>query len=415
MTVTKRVVVTGIGMITPLGNEHQGVWSALCAGESGISTITAFDTSGFKSTLAGICHNFQPSEFFSEREVARLDRCSQFALLSTDLALEEAGLGDGDAGGYETGIILGTGYGSIGSTEDGYGAFYGNEKRSAITIPKAMCNAAASNVAIRFKIRGPNLTVSTACSSGANAIGQAFHLVRHGVVERMITGGVDAPITPGLMDLWQFLRVLSTQNDSPARACKPFSANRDGFVMAEGAGIVILESLEGALARDAPIFGELVGYASTSDASHITLPDPEGEAQAITGALRDSGLTPKDIHYINAHGTGTKFNDVSETKAIKQAFGEYAHQIPVSSIKPMIGHSMGASGAIEFIATILSVERNLIPGTINYEQFDPECDLDYVTEGARVMGSHETRRTALSNSFGFGGNNAVLIVRQYVE
>ena len=414
MTLTKRVVVTGIGMITPLGREREEVWAALCAGRSGVSSIRTFGTAGLKSTIAGICHDFQPEQFFGEREAARLDRASQFALVATELALRQAALGDGEMGGYETGVILGTGYGGIGATEEGYGAYYGHGKRSAITVPKAMPNAAASNVAIRFKIRGPNLTVSTACSSGANAIGQSFHLIRHGVVERMITGGVDAPITPVVMDHWQYLRVLSTQNEIPERACKPFSANRDGFVMAEGAGIVVLESLEQALARGAHIFGEIVGYASTADASHITLPDPEGEAHAMTVALRDAGLAPEDIHYINAHGTGTKFNDASETKAIKQVFGDHAYKIPVSSIKPMLGHSMGASGALELIAAALSVERDLIPPTINYEEFDPECDLDYVTEGSRPVGPRETRRTALSNSFGFGGNNAALVVRQYV-
>jgi 3-oxoacyl-[acyl-carrier-protein] synthase II len=415
MTPAKRVVVTGIGTVTPLGMDRETVWSALCASKSGISNIRNFDTSGFNSTLAGICQNFQPTAFFSEREAARLDRSSQFALIATELALKDAKLGNPEAYSDETGVILGTAYGSIEATEDGYAAFYGNGKRSAIAVPKAMCNAAAANVAIRFKFRGPNLTISTACSSGANAIGQSYHLIRHGVVERIITGGVDAPVTPAIMDHWQVLRVLSTKNDTPARACKPFSANRDGFVMAEGAGIVILETLERALERDAPIFGEIVGYASTADASHITLPDSDGEAQAIVNALQDACLTPQDIHYINAHGTGTKFNDVSETNAIKQVFGDYAYQVPVSSIKPMIGHSMGASGAVEFIATVLSVGSGAIPQTINYEEFDQQCDLDYVTEGPRTIEWHENRRTALTNSFGFGGNNAVLVVRQYVE
>jgi 3-oxoacyl-[acyl-carrier-protein] synthase II len=231
----------------------------------------------------------------------------------------------------------------------------------------------------------------------------------------MITGGVDAPITPGVMYHWQSLRVLSTQNEFPERACKPFSANRDGFVLAEGTGIVILETLEGALERGAHIYGEIIGYASTADGQHITLPDPDGESQAMVRALRDANLTPTDIHYINAHGTATKFNDSSETKAIKQVFGERAYQVPVSSIKAMLGHSMGASGALEFIATILAVERNLIPPTINYEETDPECDLDYVTAGSRPIAESGTLRTAMSNSFGFGGNNAVLVVRQYAD
>jgi len=411
----RRVVVTGIGMITPLGMECENVWSALCAGKSGISKIEKFDVSELKSTIAGICHDFQALEFFDEREKLRLDRASQLALAAATVATRDAKLDDRELDSYDTGVILGTGYGGIESTEEGYGSYYGHGRRSAITVPKAMSNAAASNISIRFKSRGPNMTISTACSSGANAIGQAYHMIRFGIVERMITGGVDAPITPVVMDHWQFLRVLSTKNELPLQACKPFSANRDGFVLAEGTGIVILEALDRALERGAHIYGEIVGYASTADASHITLPDSEGESEAMRGALRDARLVPADIQYINAHGTATKFNDSSETKAIKQVFGERAYDIPVSSIKAALGHSMGASGAVEFIATILAIERNLMPPTINYEEPDPECDLDYVTGGARPLSTREGLRTALSNSFGFGGNNAVLVARQYAE
>ncbi|HSE19253.1 MAG TPA: beta-ketoacyl-[acyl-carrier-protein] synthase family protein [Pyrinomonadaceae bacterium] len=411
----RRVVVTGIGMITPLGSGCDRVWSDLCAGKSGISKIEEFDTSELKSTSAGICRDFQPLELFDEREVLRLDRTSQLAVAATTLAANDSQLTPVQLDSPDTGVILGTGYGGIESTEEGYAAYYGQGKRSAITVPKAMSNAAASNVAMRFKSRGPNMTVSTACSSGANAIGQAFHLIRHGVIERMITGGVDAPITPVVMYHWQSLRVLSTVNEQPARACKPFSANRDGFVMAEGTGIVILETLESARERGAHIYGEIIGYASTADAQHITLPDPDGESQAMIRALRDGNVSTDDIHYINAHGTATKFNDSSETKAIKQVFGDRAYEIPVSSIKAMLGHSMGASGALEFIASVLAVERNLIPPTINYEEPDPECDLDYVTEGSRPIGAATTPRIAMSNSFGFGGNNAVLVVRQYAD
>jgi 3-oxoacyl-[acyl-carrier-protein] synthase II len=402
-------------MITPVGIGCESVWSALCAGKSGISNIQEFDTSELKSTLAGMCRDFQAREFFDEREKARLDRASQLAVAAATLAARDAKLNNDELDNYDTGVIIGTGYGGIESTEEGYRAYYRQGNRSAITVPKAMSNAAASNIAMRFKSRGPNITVSTACSSGANAIGQAYYLIRYGIAERMVTGGVDAPVTPGVMYHWQSLRVLSTQNELPMRACKPFSANRDGFVLAEGTGIVILESLDRALERRAHIYGEIVGYASTADASHITLPDPGGESQAIIGALRDAHLVPADIQYINAHGTATKFNDSSETRAIKQVFGERAYEIPVSSIKAMLGHSMGASGAVEFIATILAVERNLMPPTINYEEPDPECDLDYVTEGARPIGERATLRTAISNSFGFGGNNAVLVARQYAE
>jgi 3-oxoacyl-[acyl-carrier-protein] synthase II len=278
-----------------------------------------------------------------------------------------------------------------------------------------MYNASSSNIAIRFKTRGPNITVTTACSSGANAIGQAFHLIRYGHADRMIAGGADAPITPVVMDAWKEMRVLSTKNDPPERACKPFSANRDGFVLAEGAGIVVLEDLEKAVERGAHIYAEVIGYGSTADASHITFPDPDGEAHAMTRALKDAGARPEEIDYINAHGTATKLNDASETEAIKRVFGSRSYEIPINSIKSMLGHSMGAAGALEFIATVLAIEHQVVPPTINYEESDPQCDLDYVTEGAREFGRSRPLRTAISNSFGFGGNNAVLVVRAYVK
>jgi 3-oxoacyl-[acyl-carrier-protein] synthase II len=333
------------------------------------------------------------------------------------MATREAGLTNGQLDSYDTGVYLGTGFGGQGSIEEFCGAFFSNGKgrRSAIAIPKSMYNASSSNIAIRFKTRGPNITVTTACSSGANAIGQAFHLIRYGHADRMIAGGVDAPITPVVMEAWKEMRVLSTKNEPPERACKPFSANRDGFVLAEGAGIVMLEDLETARARGAHVYAEVIGYGSTADASHITFPDPDGEAHAITRALKDAGVDPKEIDYINAHGTATKLNDASETEAIKRVFGSRAYEIPVNSIKSMLGHSMGAAGAIEFIATVLAIENQTIPPTINYEEQDPQCDLDYVTEGARQVGRSTPLRTAISNSFGFGGNNAVLVVRAGVQ
>jgi 3-oxoacyl-[acyl-carrier-protein] synthase II len=327
------------------------------------------------------------------------------------MAVRDAGLLEGEIDSYEAGVILGTGFGGQASIEEYCGAFFSNGRgrRSAIAIPKSMYNASSSNIAIRHKVRGPNITVSTACSSGANAIGQAFHLIRYGQAERMIAGGVDAPVTPVVMDAWKDMRVLSTRNETPARACKPFSANRDGFILSEGAGIVLLEDMELAVERGAHIYGEVAGYGATADAAHITFPDPEGEAHAIKRALRDAGATAAEIDYINAHGTATKLNDASETEALKAVFGSRAYEIPVSSIKSMLGHSMGASGAIEFIATVLSIERGLVPPTINYEERDPQCDLDYITEGARAV----RIRAAISNSFGFGGNNAVLVARRY--
>ena len=411
----RRVAVTGVGLITPAGCGREAFWSALKAGRSGITRIEEFDTSGLRTNIAGVCRDFRPLEFLDEREMSRLDRVSQMAIAATDMATREAGLTNGQLDNYDTGVFLGTGFGGQGSIEEYCGAFYSNGRgrRSAIAIPKSMYNASSSNIAIRFKTRGPNITVSTACSSGANAIGQAFHLIRYGHADRMIAGGADAPVTPVVMDAWKDMRVLSTKNDPPERACKPFSANRDGFVLAEGAGIVVLESLDLARERGAPIYGEILGYGSTADASHITFPDPDGEANAILRALRDAGVSTHEIDHINAHGTATKLNDQSETEAIKRVFGSRSHEIPINSIKSMLGHSMGAAGAIELIATLLALDSQVIPPTINYEEIDPQCDLDYVTEGARRADSNAPLRTAVSNSFGFGGNNAVLVVRAY--
>ena len=413
----KRIAVTGIGLIAPTGVGRERVWGALAEGRSGISRIEDFDTSNLKTNIAGVCREFRGEEFFDEREMSRLDRVSQMAIAATEMATREAGLTNGQLDSYDAGVYLGTGFGGQGSIEEFCGAFFSNGKgrRSAIAIPKSMYNASSSNIAIRFKTRGPNITVTTACSSGANAIGQAFHLIRYGHADRMIAGGADAPITPVVMDAWKEMRVLSTKNDPPERACKPFSANRDGFVLAEGAGIVVLEDLEKAVERGVHIYAEVIGYGSTADASHITFPDPDGEAHAMTRALKDAGVQPEEIDYINAHGTATKLNDASETEAIKRVFGSRSYEIPINSIKSMLGHSMGAAGAIEFISTVLAIEHQLVPPTINYEESDPQCDLDYVTEGAREFGRSRPLRTAISNSFGFGGNNAVLVVRAYVK
>ncbi|HEY7912230.1 MAG TPA: beta-ketoacyl-ACP synthase II [Blastocatellia bacterium] len=413
----RRIVITGIGIITPLGVGRESVWAGLAGGRSGISHIDCFDTSNLKTTVAGLCRDFTPEQFFDEREMSRLDRVSQLALAATEMARREAKLSDDELNSYDFGVIMGTGFGGQNSVEEFVGAYYSNGKgrRSAIVIPKSMYNAASSNIAIRYKTRGPNITISTACSSGANAIGNAFHLIRYGHAERMIAGGAEAPVTPLVMDAWKDMRVLSTKNEPAERACKPFSANRDGFVLSEGAGVVVLETLESALERGAHIYAEILGYGSTSDAAHITFPDPEGEAQAINRALKDARIGPEEVDHINAHGTATKLNDASETEAIKRVFGSRAYEIPINSIKSMIGHSMGAAGAIEFIAAVLAIEKKLVPPTINYEEADPQCDLDYVTEGPRRMDRGRPIRTAISNSFGFGGNNAVLVAREYSE
>ncbi|HMG33293.1 MAG TPA: beta-ketoacyl-ACP synthase II [Blastocatellia bacterium] len=411
----RRVALTGIGVIAPVGVGRDAVWSALIGGQSGIGRIEEFDTTNLKTNIAGLCREFKPECFFDERELSRLDRVSQLAVAASELAVRDAGLSNGLLDSYDAGVVLGTGFGGQASIEEFCGAFFGNERarKSAIAIPKSMYNASSSNIAIRLKTRGPNITITTACSSGANAIGQAFHLIRYGHAERMIAGGADAPVTPVVMDAWKEMRVLSTKNDPPERACKPFSANRDGFVLAEGAGIVVLEEMSAARERGARILAEVMGYGSTADAAHITFPCPEGESQAMLRALKDAQVGSDEIDHVNAHGTATRLNDVSETEAIKRVLGNRAFEIPVNSIKSMIGHSMGAAGAIEFIATVLAITEQVVPPTINYEEKDPQCDLDYVTEGARPMDGRVRIRTAMSNSFGFGGNNAVLVVRKF--
>jgi len=411
----RRVALTGIGVIAPVGVWRDAVWSALVGGQSGIGRIEEFDTTNLKTNIAGLCRDFKPECFFDDRELSRLDRVSQLAVAASEMAVRDAGLSNGLLDSYDAGVVLGTGFGGQASIEEFCGAFFGNgrARKSAIAIPKSMYNASSSNIAIRLKTRGPNITITTACSSGANAIGQAFHLIRYGHAERMIAGGADAPVTPVVMDAWKEMRVLSTKNDPPERACKPFSANRDGFVLAEGAGIVVLEELGAAKERGAKILAEVIGYGSTADAAHITFPDPEGESQAMIRALKDAQVESAEVDHVNAHGTATRLNDLSETEAIKRVLGDRAFEIPVNSIKSMIGHSMGAAGAIEFIATVLSITEQVVPPTINYEEKDPQCDLDYVIEGARRMNGGGRIRTAMSNSFGFGGNNAVLVVRMF--
>ncbi len=410
----RRVVVTGIGIVSPIGTGRENFWSALIAGRSGVSRIEEFETSNLRTHIAATCRDFNPADFFDEREISRLDRVSQLSIVATRQALCEARLAGEAIENYDTGVILGTGFGGQGSIEDFYHAFLLSDrsKRSAVAIPKSMYNASAANISMRFKTRGPNITVTTACSSGANAIGLAAHMIRYGQAERMLAGGADAPVIPSVMEAWKDMRVLSTQNEIPERACKPFSATRDGFVLGEAAAIVVLESLEEAQKRGATIYAEVLGYGSTADGAHITFPDPEGEAQAMLKALKDAGVTTPEIDYINAHGTATKLNDASESESIKRVFGRRAYEIPVSSIKSMLGHSMGASGAVEFVATVLAVKEHRIPPTINFEERDPQCDLDYVTEGARVLNQRAGLRTAMSNSFGFGGNNAVLVARE---
>jgi 3-oxoacyl-[acyl-carrier-protein] synthase II len=333
-------------------------------------------------------------------------------VVAAQMAWDDAGLESENYDHQSTGICLGTGIGGIITCEEGLRSFYaGGEGRDmdAFTIPRIMNNAAASYIAISLGLKGLNHTTNTACSAGANAIGQAFEYIRNRRCEVMLCGGAEAPITPGILKGWTVLQVLSQRNDDPARACRPFDKERDGFVLAEGAAVLVLESLSSALKRKADIYAEIAGFGSNCDAYHLTAPSLMGEVEAMHLAIKDAGLSPKDIDYINAHGTATKINDRVETAAIKEVFGDHAYKLPISSTKSMIGHGMGASSALEVIATVLSVKNHLIPPTVNYQKPDPECDLDYVPNQARP----KEIKSAISNSFGFGGSNAVLAINKW--
>jgi 3-oxoacyl-[acyl-carrier-protein] synthase II len=403
----KRVVITGLGTLSAAGTGKEDFWNSLKAGKSGIRRITLFDPSPFRSQIAGEIQGFDPSLYIDKKELRWMDRVSQIAVVASQWAVDDAGINPGE----DTGMIIGTGIGGILSHQDLFEQYFhrGPAKIYAHSLPKIMYNATAGHISMRFGLKGEGYTVSTACASGAHAIGEACRLIRHGYARMMIAGGTDVPLTPHLHGCWCALRVVSTYNDTPETASRPFDKNRNGFVLGEGAGIVVLEELEHALARSATIYGEIIGYGTSFDASHLTAPNAGGQALAIQRALDDGHVSPEDIDYINAHGTSTKINDKVETEVIKKVFGKRAYSIPVSSIKSMIGHTIGAAGAIEVIACCLTMRDNIIPPTINYSEPDPECDLDYVPNKARQADV----TTVLSNSFGFGGNNAVLILQKY--
>jgi 3-oxoacyl-[acyl-carrier-protein] synthase II len=384
-------------------------WSSAIAGTSATALITTFDPSPFRAQVVGACLSFDASSVVNAKEASRFDRFSLFAMAAADEAIADSGLcPEAD----RTGVVLGTGMGGATTTDRQYEAMRTRGPRwvNPLTVPIAMPNAAAGNIGLRFQLRGPALTISTACASGTNAIGEAFRLIAHGYADAVLAGGAETALTPGVYTVWDALRVMATRNSDPRGASRPFSKDRTGFVMAEGAAIVVLEDRARALAREAPIYAEVVGYGVTNDAYHATRPSLEGETNAIRLAISDAKLSPEDIDYINAHGTATAANDVSETNAIKAVFGERATHIPVSSIKSMIGHTIGAAGAIEFASTCLTIRDQIIPPTINLDIPDPECDLDYVPNEARSADID----VAISNSFGFGGCNAILVARRHL-
>jgi 3-oxoacyl-[acyl-carrier-protein] synthase II len=410
----RRVVVTGMGAITPLGNDVDSFWSNVKNGSCGIKRISRFDTEQFDSKIAAEVSGFDPQDYMDKKEARRMDRYTQYAMAAAAMAVSQAELNVGRINSERFGVILGTGIGGIETLQNQAGvlAAKGPGRISPFFVPMMIGNMAAGQISIAYGAKGPNSTVVTACASATNAIGEAFRAVRSGFADVLITGGSEAPITPLALAGFCAMRALSTC-DNPQSACRPFDLNRDGFVMGEGAGILVLESYEHAIRRGANIIAEISGYGLTADAYHITAPAPGGEggARAMRDALADAGTAAEEVDYINAHGTSTPYNDKYETAAIKSVFGAHADQLAVSSTKSMTGHLLGAAGGLEAIIMIKSIEEQFIPPTINYETPDPECDLDYVPN----KGRHANVEVVMSNSFGFGGQNACLVARKFYE
>ncbi|MBE3598055.1 MAG: beta-ketoacyl-ACP synthase II [Limnochordaceae bacterium] len=412
---SRRVVVTGMGVVSPIGTGLETFWAALVEGRPGVGPITRFDPSGLDCRIAGEVRDFEPTRYMDRKEARRSDRFIQMAIAASVMAVEDAGLDPDRPLGPGAGVVIGSGIGGMETWESSFRTLIekGPDRVSPFTVPMMISNMAAGMVSIRFGAEGPNRCTVSACASGADAIGDAFRIIQRGDADLILAGGSEAAITPFAIASFSAARSLSTRNDEPERASRPFDRDRDGFVMGEGAGIVVLEALEHALARKARIHAEVIGYGATGDAYHITQPAPEGRgaARAMELALQDAGVAPTDVGYINAHGTSTEYNDWYETVAIKRVFADYAYRLAVSSTKSMTGHLLGAAGGVEAIATVLAIERGVLPPTINLDHPDPRCDLDYVPHKARP--AHVD--VALSNSFGFGGHNAVLVFRRYQE
>jgi 3-oxoacyl-[acyl-carrier-protein] synthase II len=409
----KRVVITGMGCISPVGNTVGESWSALLEGKSGAGIISHFDASSHKTRFAAEVKGFDGTALFGVREARKMDRFTQFALAVTREALEQAGLKIDESNRDRVGVLIGTGIGGIGTILEQAQLMRerGADRVSPFLIPMMISDSAAGMLAIRIGARGPNMSLATACASGNNAIGEALEMIRRGAADVMVAGASEAALIPLTMAGLNVMGALSTRNDDPQRASRPFDKNRDGFLMGEGAGVLILESLEHAQARGANILGELSGYGTTDDAHHISAPAENGAGAAISMklALEDAGLGTGDIGYINAHGTSTPLNDKSETGAIKTLFGGQAYSIPISSTKSMTGHLLGASGAVEAVFSIMAIREGILPPTINYQTPDPQCDLDYVPNQSRTVSPNHV----MSNSFGFGGHNATLVFSRF--
>jgi len=399
--------------VIPVGIGVETAWKNVCEGKSGIGPLTRFDTNGFETKIAGEVKGFNPELYIDKKEIKKMDLFIQYSLGATKEALEDAQLTITADNSERTGVIVGTGLGGLPSIERYHKILLekGPGRISPFFIPMLIANLASGHIAIQFGAKGPNTCVVTACATGGHCIGDAFRAIVYGDAEAMISGGTEANITPLTIGGFNAMKALSTRNDEPEKACRPFEKNRDGFVVAEGAGILILEELEFALKRKAKIHGELIGYGYTGDAYHITAPSPDGDGavRCMKMAMKDAGLKPEDVDYINAHGTSTPLNDLTETVAIKAVFGNHAKKVPISATKSMTGHLLGAAGSTEAIFTILAIRDGIMPPTINYEEPDPQCDLDYVPNVAR----RKPIKVAMSNAFGFGGTNATLVFKKF--
>ena len=409
----RRVVITGVGLLTPIGNNNEENWNSLMEGKSGIGKITKFDTEKYPVKIAGELKDFDPTKYLDKKEVKKYDSFILYAVAATQMAVDDSGIDFDKIDSEMAGVIIGSGIGGFENIELAHSILTekGPKRISPFFIPSAIINMASGVVSIQHGLKGPNTSVVTACATGAHAIGDAAKMIERGIADIMVAGGAEAAITPIAVSGFASMRALSRRNDEPEKASRPFDAERDGFIMSEGSGILILEELEHALNRGAKIYAEVCGYGLTGDAYHITAPDEEGTGgiRCMKMALKDAGLKPEDIDYINAHGTSTPFNDKIETKAIKNVFGDHAYKLKISSTKSMTGHLLGATGSVEAIYSAMAIQKSIIPPTINLDNPDPECDLDYVPYKPQELDI----KYVLSNSLGFGGTNATLILGKY--
>jgi len=405
----RRVVVTGLGTVTPVGIGVEKSWQAITNGESGIDLVTRFDASDFPSRIAGEVKGFDPEEYIEKKDVKKMDTFMHYAIASAQMAMDDSGLSITEENAERVGVMVGAGMGGLPAIERYHEAYLekGPKKISPFFIPMTIINMAAGHISIIYGAKGPNSSIVTACATGTHAIGDAYKIIQRGEADAMIAGGTESVVCPLAFGGFGAAKALSRRNDEPARASRPFDAERDGFIIGEGAAVVILEEYEMAKKRGAKIYGEVIGYGMSGDAYHMTSPSPggEGAARCMVQALKDGGVNAEEVGYVNAHGTSTPAGDSGETMAVKQVFGDHAYKLAVSSTKSMTGHLLGAAGAVEAVFSVLAINRGVIPPTINYENPDPECDLDYVPNSARNMNIN----VSMSNSFGFGGTNATLI------